>query len=211
MAKYTINYITNLTYDDLKDMDKNKLLQLSRQASSYVNTRRNGVISAINKNNLPTPHVLSEESLEKYSAIITGKNNNKLGHNELIHNILLSKQFLLTKTSTLGGWKEVLNKGVKIIQDITDIKINKKDYSYFYEVVNRVNEVINDNILNERYGVYRYVAEAINDIEYSHYDAKELATYLINKIENDLIHGDSEQDDDNEFDRKYQLGSKKNF
>lgn len=211
MAKYTINYITNLTYDDLKDMDKNKLLQLSRQASSYVNTRRNGVISAINKNNLPTPHVLSEESLEKYSAIITGKNNNKLGHNELIHNILLSKQFLLTKTSTLGGWKEVLNKGVKIIQDITDIKINKKDYSYFYEVVNRVNEVINDNILNERYGVYRYVAEAINDIEYSHYDAKELATYLINKIENDLIHGDSGQDDDNEFDRKYQLGSKKNF
>lgn len=209
MAKYTINYITNLTYDDLKDMDKNKLLQLSRQASSYVNTRRNGVISAINKNNLPTPHVLSEDSLEKYSAIITGKNNNELGHNELIHNILLSKQFLLTKTSTLGGWKEVLNKGVKIIQDITNIKINKKDYSYFYEVVNRVNEVINDNILNERYGVYRYVAEAINDIEYIHYDAKELATYLINKIENDLIHGDNEED--NEFDRKYQLGSKKNF
>lgn len=209
MPRYSLEYITNLKYDDLKDMDKNKLLQLSRQASSYANTRRKGTISAIRRNNLPTPHALSEDSLDKYSTIITGNANNELGHNELIHNILLSKQFLLTKTSTLGGWKEVLNKGIKIIEDITDIKINKKDYSYFYEVVNRVNEVINDNILNERYGVYRYVAEAINDIEYIHYDAKELATYLINKIENDLIHGDNEED--NEFDRKYQLGSKKNF
>lgn len=220
MPRYSLEYIKKLTYDDLKNMTKDKLTQLSTQASSYAKSRIGRTKQAVIKRKLPIPHVLSEDSIYKYSAIRVGEDNKKLTNGGLIHNILLSVQFLNTKTSTFKGWKNVLDNGIKIIEKITGYKIPIKEYGLFYQVINRIEEVINDNVLNERYGAYKYVAEAINnlpeeiEVRDGFINADELATYLINKIQDDLINSrySREVDGDNDlFSRKYQLGSKKNF
>lgn len=128
MKKYTVEDIKKITGEDIilagspRGMSVEELKNITKQAVTYATERRKRALEAIEKNNLPLPisfkewRITSKERVDKDIDMSKISKDYGVGFatvafeppknatlNELKHALRLSRDFLKTKTSIIGG------------------------------------------------------------------------------------------------------------
>lgn len=203
-----ISDITNLRGEELLKLTKEELVYAIKRANTWANKRLERAIPVFQKKiendpNYPIPQVYREDSRRggaieeraKYKRFVEGsgidarfvdplKREGDYSISLLRSQFTRVRDFLSTKTSTVEGWENVLDNWVKKLSKETGVEIRRKDYSKFWKVYNMVEEVIpEETIQGGRYELWRKVATAVTDRDYSNLSPTELAT----KLENDIF------------------------
>lgn len=203
-----ISDITNLRGEEMLKLTKEELVYAIKRANTWANKRLERAIPVFQKKiendpNYPIPQVYREDSRRggaieeraKYKRFIEGsgtdarfvdplKREGDYSISLLRSQFTRVRDFLSTKTSTVEGWENVLDNWVKKLSKETGVEIRRKDYSKFWKVYNMVEETIpEETVQGGRYELWRKVATAVTDRDYSNLSPTELAT----KLENDIF------------------------
>lgn len=218
MKKLTIKSITDINYKKLNKMTKENLINTVKQATTYSKRRWNEFQKRYRErisqyDHFPKPRIYRDDS-PIFNILSSDVNLSNMTSSELRHRLVQLRDYLKTKTSTMGGWEKTLQKFISKYNKEARIsrngpKVDKENYDIFWKVYNRVEEVVHANTLSTPYELWREVGEYINqhkdeDIQYNSEEEKfeQWANEIIERIDEKTLEGNYTVNDD-EVDNKY--------
>ena len=169
MGRYSRKDILSKDWETFANMSKTRLYKYAKDAAQLAKERRTKLINNLVKENLPLPPSLQKWSTkqdfpdkfsqtpERISQVI-GYNNYDRGYanidfsvdenmnkNDLLHKLNVSRRFLSSSTSTIGGWKEYYNDIIKRISQKAGTTLSPDQYVEYWDIYNRVKEIMRNN------------------------------------------------------------------
>jgi hypothetical protein len=202
-----IDDLLNITGEQLSKLTKIELLSIHKKSYVWAQKRHDRAISALKEkfkenNNAAIPRAYRTEfTRDKNNNIVyeekrlftryNKSDTEKITRSELIHEIINERNFLATKTSTIEGHEKDIKKFIKKLEELTEIKIPKSEYSNFFNVYNYVKS---NETIKSKYELWRDVAQVVTDKRLYDLTPSELATYLNNKINDEILRGNYNED-----------------
>ena len=181
-SKLTIQDLVNINYEELRKKDKNELLRLTREINRFAKNRYERTKKWLSSmDNLAIPTAFRETYDKKKTKTKEDRLNFKLSNekisskqsrNYLLERYMNAKRFLLTKTSTVSGWKKSLDKFTKSISEKTKISINIEELKY-------------KDMLSLMYKLYKKLKSA--DVGWKNLDSSQAFVNIITTIKNTKI------------------------
>ena len=157
--------ILETTWQEYGKMSNSKLFDYAKRAATLAKRRRTSLVKNVLKENLPLPPSLQKWSTtknipDKFNAEvqglseITGYNNYDRGYGnvdfsvdttmsrgELMHKIFLARSFIKAETSTIKGWKSYYNDIINRISEKGNIEILPEEYPNYWDLYNKIKEM----------------------------------------------------------------------
>lgn len=126
------------------------------------------------------------------------------------------QMFLQNESSTIEGWKDILERTAKEVGEQFNIVKNDRDkYEVLWNIYNAISPMFSQAEL-ESAGVYgkvmqEYIASVLNDSDYSNYTVDEIVEMIINQVDTIQVQGKfSFEDLDNELEEELKQYNKEN-
>lgn len=198
------HWIEDIDYVDYKKYSHSEMFELLKKASRLASQRQARVLKKLEYNkethefenkSIPTPQSYRRTrdggmGWADYDFTIRkdiNKYKNPKNINLVRHKFNEIQMFLRNETSTLEGWKDVMDRALTKSIDAKIIQNNAEQYSKLYDVYNAIANQFTQATL-ERYSYYgKQGLDTITDMivkqGFENYTASEIATFISNDIE----------------------------
>ena len=198
MAKelYTVTQVSNMSSEDIRNLTDEELKSAIRVANSASKKRRDRLLD-LEESGAITPHILRDGKIDyrTYKFKSASKNAKR---QELVANLETSLKFLNAKSSTIRGYKSIIDDFAKSLQERFGIKskMTIQQYSAYWNAYDKLSDYFKSerNIEFEKTSKSNinslFVSDKIQEMIYDTLvneninTAEELAIYISRKIEN---------------------------
>lgn len=161
----------NIPWEKINKMSYDELVKYQKAIGGFAERRRNKALTKIMNENLPLPTAYKETNHYAinltYDFGVTDSKGTLLSINDIKRKISVTRRFLKTKTSTVGGWKKTLQSfgkrmGIKGIKS----KLTKDQYDMLWRIYNKVEEQYKSDTSKDTYDstqrqtdIYNFIIE----------------------------------------------------
>lgn len=199
-----ISDFKKLTYEDLRSMSKEELLNIHKQTYLWAQTRYNAATNALKgyfneKKFYPIPKAYrkdfernaktGEVEFHKYKKHeFNDFRTEDVTRGKLLNEVMKEKYFLSTNTSTIRGHEQDIRDFMKMLKDKFDIRLRtREEYSKFFEVYETLD--VSFEVVIGKYETWREIAQVVDDRKFKDMSPDEIASYLINRLNKNYEEG----------------------
>lgn len=170
MARYSISYITQLTFEQLRPLmnkeNSQRIIDMYNQAKAYSVQRYNRVQAALERRNRyyrPLDLYTTNTGKERIRRDFIPSQDNIMG---TIHELFAYRDYLRAYTSTIEGARREAYSTIKRVEDVTGYRIPYYHYNEFWELYEKARNEIGNAVVGGKYEMWRKIGEVNESANY---------------------------------------------